>query len=206
MTETEQDSIAKEYYELIDKPAAARQKPQFALCIIGLVGAGKSTVLKKLSQLIPLVSESGDEVRKLIYDKGLPPIDSESLACIGARVIGRLFREGYRVAYDNDFANPLIRKDMLEYNQRQGLPVIWIRVAPPEEFIINKLTNYKHTYLFKDADDALDTYFKRKQLHATESDALALLPYVYTFDTSAPNLDHQVHEAATLIQECLKEL
>ena len=206
MTEAEQIAIAQEYYDSIDKPQAARQKPQFSLCLIGLVGSGKSTVLKKLCQLIPMARESGDEVRKLIHDKGLPPTDSHTLADIGERVVYRLHTEGYRVAYDNDFGNPLIRKDMEEYNRASGIPIIWIRVAPPEHFIKDKLTAYEHTYLFRDADDALATYHKRKALHESDAAAIASLPYVYTFDTSAPNLDQQILEAASLIQTRLRAL
>lgn len=206
MTKEELEQIADEYYDLIEKPAAAKRSPQFSLCIIGLVGAGKSTVLRKLCEHIPMVCESGDEVRKLLFEKNLPQFDSATIAKIGERVIDRLKREGYRVAYDNDFANPEIRAAMLKHNQRLGTPVLWIRIMPPEDFIINKLRNYKHTYLFSDADEAIANYVKRKAFHQREAAALAVLPYISTFDTSSPNLDQQVADAAKKIERQLSQI
>ncbi|MGH7238013.1 MAG: hypothetical protein ACREGF_05765 [Candidatus Saccharimonadales bacterium] len=50
------------------------------------------------------------------------------------------------------------------------------------------------------------TYYKRKALHEREAAALRALPYIYTFDTSLPNLTEQVDEAATKIEKRLSQI
>lgn len=199
----ERQRIADQYYELLDKPDVTTQEPRFALCIIGLVGAGKSTVLGRICERLPMTRPSGDEVRKLIFDEGLPSADSVTIAAIGELTVERLLKKGYRVAYDNDFANPEIRQRMEEFNKARDIPIVWIRVTASEDFILSKLRNYQHTYLFRDADDAVDTYHRRKALHEKEAVALDAIPYAYTFNTSKPDLDRQVNEAVLAITEAI---
>lgn len=67
-------AIADEYYELLEKPVAANQKPLFAIYMIGLVGAGKSMVRRKPCRRIPMICPSGEEVRKLLFEKRLSSI------------------------------------------------------------------------------------------------------------------------------------
>ena len=204
--EAARQQLADEYYASLEKPADAKQPPQFCLCVIGLVGAGKSTVLRKLCREIPMVRQSGDEIRALVYKKGLPKYESLTIADIGGRTSLCLKQEGYRVAHDNDFANPFIRAEMQERNRRLGIPEIWIRVDAPEDFIVNKLRRFDHTYLFKDADEAVANYYARKQLHTQEAEALARLPYIYIFDTSRADLDEQAAAAAQKIRKQLEEM
>jgi predicted kinase len=201
MSGDEQEKIASEYYESLDKPEAAKEGPEFALCIIGLVGAGKSTVLNKLLKLVPMARQSGDEIRKLLYEKGLPEADSATIAGINERVVGLFVDNGYRVAYDNDFGNPAIRAKMETWNRRRNIPIVWIRINTPEDFILKKLRSFGRTYLFSDGEEAVVKYFERKALHAEQASEFAKLPFVYTFDTSRGDLDAQVAEAAIKIRK-----
>src|SRR5262245_50203908 len=54
--------------EVKDSLVLPKESPinQFFLCPIGLVGAGKTTVLTPLAKELSLVSISGDEIRKLL--------------------------------------------------------------------------------------------------------------------------------------------
>jgi len=202
MLSAELKAIADEYYTSLSRSPEAQQKPQFCLCVIGLVGAGKSTVLRKIANHLPIIRVSGDEVRKMIYEKGLPEVSAEILAEMNAITVSRLVGEGYRFAYDNDFAHPDIRSIMLAERQKSSVPVFWIRVSPPEQFILNKLRAHPQpTHLFKSTDEAITRYYQRKELHTAQAAELARLPYLYTFDTSAPDLDEQVAAAVRIITE-----
>lgn len=64
-------------------------------------------------------------------------------------MVCQLNDNGDRVSYDKDFANSIIRAGMEDYNRRRDISIVWIKVAPSEEFIIEKLRNYDHSYLFK---------------------------------------------------------
>jgi len=68
-----------------------------------------------------------------------------------------------------------------------------------EEFIINKLKNQKHSWLFKDAEDAINNYLARKPLHQNLD-----FPFTYTFDTSKSNLNEQITEAGEKIGKLIK--
>jgi hypothetical protein len=72
--------------------------------------------------------------------------------------------------------------------------VVWIHINPPENFILNKLNNYNHTWLFKDADEAVATYYRRKPLHQDLK-----LEFAYVFDTSKPDIQSQINTAVPLI-------
>ena len=194
------DQLAIEYYNHLDFSHAIKTHPQFCVAMIGLVGAGKSTVLKRLCEKLPLVRQSADEIRELMFRQGLPTDDAP---IIGGKVSERLKHEGYNVAHDNDFANPAIRAEFDERNHKLGIQVVWIRIAPPESFILHKLRSFKHTYLFTDADEAVATYYKRKQLHIAEATVLDKLPYVYVFDPSRDDLTLQVDKAVLRITEVL---
>jgi hypothetical protein len=140
------------------------------------------------------VRVSGDEIRYLLHIKQLPGDDA---MYIGHLVCKRLKREGYNVAHDADFARPIVRQLLEEANDGK-IKTIWIRIAPPEAFVINKLRNYERlhpgdNWLFPNGEAAVDLYFKRKALHVALPE-LENLSYLYVFDTSRDDLDAQVDE------------
>ena len=63
------------------------EKPrnQFILCPVGLVGAGKTTVVKPLSVKLSLVRISGDEIRKLLKEHGHNYDQVQDVATVVAR-------------------------------------------------------------------------------------------------------------------------
>jgi predicted kinase len=86
-------------------------------------------------------------------------------------------------------------KKIEELAAKLKIPIIWIHINPPEEFILNKLKNFQHTWLFKDAEDAIRNYEVRKQLHKNlHSD------FAYTFDPSRSDLTDQIEEAISIIK------
>ncbi len=76
---------------------------QFFLCPVGLVGAGKTTVIKPLSERLSLVRISHDEVRQMLKARGL---GYQFLMDIVQPLARELAGEGYRIAFDADCGNP----------------------------------------------------------------------------------------------------
>lgn len=106
---------------------------------------------------------------------------------------------GHGVAYDTNCSTKrhIIDKLVEKFN----VPTIWVHVDPPEEFIVKKLKNFKHTFLFKDGEQAVYTYFKDK-ISLENFDR----PFLYIFDTSKDTLISQISEASNLILKYLKGL
>lgn len=169
---------------------------QFLLCPIGIVGAGKTTVLKPLAEKLGLVRISSDEIRKILKESGFSYKGTEDIAFTVARYF---IDKKYGVAVDADCVRLDKRKQIEEMAGKLQIPIIWIHINPPEEFILNKLRNHKPTWLFKNADEAIKNYEVRKPLHQNVN-----FDFTYTFDTSRPDLDKQIEEAAEIIEARIK--
>jgi predicted kinase len=173
-----------------------KPKNQFILCPVGLVGAGKTTVIKPLSKKLSLLRVSTDEIRMLFIKEGL---NWEQAREIAYGLAKKYLHQGFSVAVDSDCVTERARNYIAEAKKELDLKVIWIHINPPEEFIINKLKNQKHSWLFKDAEDAINNYLARKPLHQNLD-----FPFTYTFDTSKSNLDEQITEAGEKIKNLIK--
>lgn len=165
------------------------------MCPVGIVGAGKSTVVIPLSEKFSMVRISGDEIRKLLREKGF---NWKKIRVMSSDLIEEYIALGYPVAIDSDCAGPETRKKIQEIAHAYQIPAVWIHINPPEEFIVNKLRNYKHTWLYEDADQAIQNYYARKPLHASIE-----IPFSYTFDTSKNNLEEQINECAEVMEKIL---
>ena len=164
----------------------------FLLCPIGKVGAGKTTVLKPLANKLGLVRVSSDEIRMLLLKRGYNFVRTREIAF---QLICEFLQKGYGVAVDADCAGEPSGSVLKKTAERYQAPLVWIHINPPEEFIVNKLKNIDYTWgFFKDANDALASYERRKPLHK-ELD----YPFVYVFDTSRNDLEKQIEEAVIRI-------
>lgn len=181
------------YLEQVRLPAIPGRP--FLLCPVGLVGAGKSTVLKPLAEYFSLVRVSTDEIRKVLKDQGYNFLRTSEIAYF---LVRKFLGEGYGVAVDADCSPPEVSEAIRTEAAKAGLPVVWIHIDPPESFILEKLRNFKHTWLFADADEAVANYFRRKPLHQTLD-----FPFVYRFDTSRLDLPQQLEEAKREIEAFL---
>lgn len=185
----------KELYESQVVIPETKPAQQFFLCPIGLVGAGKSTVIVPLAAHFGLVRISTDEIRKMLKEHGYNWVRTADL---GFAIIRDYALPGYSIAIDADCAGLSIEKTINEFAFKIGAKAIWIHIAPPEDFIVNKLTNFNHTWLFADAADALSSYHRRKPLHENLT-----MPFAYTFDTSKPDLPEQIKKAEQVIEGIL---
>ncbi|MBI2058005.1 MAG: hypothetical protein HYT63_03445, partial [Candidatus Yanofskybacteria bacterium] len=172
----------------------------FLLCPVGTVGAGKTTVIKPLSEKLNLARVSTDEIRKILKERGFNYNRARELVF---GVTKELVEEGYGVAIDANCGGDKTSEEKIrELQNKYGIDVVWVHVNPPESFIVNKLKHYKHDWLFKNGDEAVSAYFKYKEKYGNFENLN--LPYVYTFDTSKPNIKEQVEEAVEIIKSLEK--
>lgn len=190
LPDAEFEQTSREYKNIIVvyKKKSARQ---FFLCPVGLVGAGKTTVLRPLAERLFLVRVSTDEIRKILKDKGY---NYDRARKIAEAVIKDFAKKGDSVAIDSDCVNK--KEDIEKLAKEVGAKIIWLYVNPPEEFIINKLRNFTNGWLVEDNEEMVKNYFERKTLHQKLD-----FPFLYTFDTSRNNLEEQIDEAEKLIKK-----
>lgn len=186
----------KDLYKKRLKLPEAKPKKQFLLCPVGLVGSGKSTVLKPLAEKLNAVRVSVDEIRQTLKESGFNYNQARNIAY---EIIQELLDSGQSVAVDGNCGSEDALKKIEQLKMKPEKRIVWIRVNPPEEFIINKLKNFKHTWLFDDGDEAVRGFYKYKEKYGDFSDLR--LPYAYTFDTSKDDLGEQINEALKIIKD-----
>ncbi len=172
--------------------------PQFFLCTVGLVGAGKTTVVEPLAKKLSLVRISSDDVRKILKER---KAGYDQLMKILGPLVEELAIRKHSLAFDADCGNPKTKEMIMLLAEKVGAKVFWIHVAPPEEFILNKLRNYKHTWLFKDGEQAVQNYFAQKKKREEENTPFDFLA---TIDTSQVSLGDQIEKVYELIKKELQ--
>jgi len=190
--------IKQIYISSLEIPKMKPEK-QFLLCPVGLVGAGKSTVVIPLSKKLNLVRLSHDDIRKLLKENGFNYDRSKEMAM---QIIKEFLDQGYSVALDANCGSEDSLRRIQEIKKSYGLKVLWIHINPPEEFIVNKLKNFNHTWLFNSGDEAVEGYFRYKKDFGDFQNLP--LGYIYTFDTSKSDLEYQIKEAEDKINNLWK--
>ena len=189
------EEVKKEYERTLVIPNT-KPSPQWILMPVGVLGSGKTTVVKPLAEHFGLIRISTDEVREQLKHRGY---SYEGARDITQELIKKYLKLGYSIAIDANTGSAT----GLEYNKKteEAFPQVrqlFIRINPPDEFIINKLKKYRHTWLFKDGVHAVETFLANKK-----DFKLPELPFVYTFDTSKENLPAQLKEGIAAISRAL---
>jgi shikimate kinase len=189
ITENTYQNVKSTYLQQIIVPARKPSK-QYLLCPIGLVGAGKTTVVKPLAEKLSLVRISGDEIRRLFKGSGY---GYEKVYDLAFELIRQFLSEGYSVCIDSDCAGKIeqIEKEVLS----KSLLLIWIHINPPESFIINKLSNLTPNWLGT-AEEMVTNYYERKPLHEDIA-----LDYTVVFDTSLSDIQEQIESSVSVIEK-----
>lgn len=199
----EEQAIAGAYVSDVTRNVIIdKQVPQYFVATIGLVGAGKTTVLKKMNEHLRIVRVSSDELRERLHDASL---DVARAPYVALYVITQVERAGFSIIADADAVQKVARDEIAE-RERRGIYIFWLKVDAPGAIIENRLRlrNFSPSPLFDDAEHALAVLNERKFLHEKYAIELAKLPYIYTFDTSQSSLDSQVIEAVGLIKDRLQ--
>ena len=186
--------IRQEYQKRIVLPHIDKfPVKQFFLCPVGLVGAGKSTVVKPLSEMLSLVRISSDEIREILKERN---VGYEQLMEIVQPLAEEMALQGFSIAFDADCGNPKTREMISELAEKVGAKVFWLHINPPEDFILDKLRTYNHTWLFKNAEDAIENYYRQKQRRLEEK---THFDFLTSIDTSKSDLADQIKNTASLI-------
>jgi len=172
---------------------ATLPRTRYFVASVGLVGSGKTTVMKPLAERLSLVRVSNDEVRKLLKERGF---SYERLIDVVHSLMMELAHEGYNLAFDADCANPKTKEEIENAAREVDAKIFWLHIAPPEDFILHKLRTYTHTWLFADGEEAVANYFRQKEKRAKGN---VQFDFLATIDTSRPNLSAQIDRVANLI-------
>ncbi|HMO78218.1 MAG TPA: AAA family ATPase [Candidatus Paceibacterota bacterium] len=189
ITETIYQDVKNEYLQQVVVP---EQKPtkQFLLCPIGLVGAGKTTVVRPLAEKLSLVRISGNEIRKLFKESGF---GYEKVYDLTFELIQEFISRGYSICIDSDCAGKI--KQIEEIANKNNLQIVWIHINPPEEFIIQKLSNLTPNWLGT-AQEMVENYRERKSLHKDFD-----LDFTVIFDTSQPDIQNQIENSVSMVEQ-----
>lgn len=189
ITKTVYQEVKNEYLKQIVVPEHKPGK-QYLLCPIGLVGAGKTTVVKPLAEKLSLVRISGDEIRKLFKESGY---GYEKVYDLAFELIRYFIAKGYSVCIDSDCAGKI--KQIEKEVAAKELALVWIHINPPESFIINKLSNHTPSWLGT-AEEVVSNYYERKPLHKD-----IVLDFTVIFDTSQPDIQNQIENSVSIIEQ-----
>lgn len=168
--------------------------PKFYLCPVGLVGSGKSTVMKLLCPRLSVLRIANDDVRKIIGNYDYFNLAPKITATVGPKYS----KLGYSIGIDANasalWGSEAFNQRMDDLNSRQ----IWIHINPPEDYI--KLQNYNHSWLYRNESEARMHFEQSKQKVNTEG-----IPFVYVFDPSRSDFNNQIDEAVEKIKEELSK-
>lgn len=167
--------------------------PQILICPVGLLGAGKTTVLKPLSKKLSLLRIENDGIRKLLKKEGYDYNRAKEMTFIIAK---KYIKKGFSIGLDTNCASKESQYYIKKLVKKYELKDIWLHINPPEKFIINKLRDYKHTWLFKDWHQAIQNYNGTKKQYEKMN-----FPFLYVFDPSKKGLKSQIDEAIQLIRK-----
>lgn len=171
---------------------------QFLLCPVGLIGSGKTTVIVPLSEKLNLLRVSHDEIRKILKENGFNYNSSKEIA---RSVILDFLKDGYSVAIDANCGSKETYNNIKNIEKEFGIKTFWVHINPPEEFILNKLKNFNHTWLFKNGDEAVKGYLNYKDKYGDGTDLG--IDFIYVFDTSRSDIKIQIEEARKVILDSL---
>ncbi len=189
------DEVEGAYEETLGIPKL-KPTPQWMLMPVGLLGAGKTTIVKPLAKHFSLLRISTDEIREQLKRRGYTFAGASDIA----HALTKKYLElGYSLAIDANTGSTTGRaynKKTLEFFPQ--IRQLYIHINPPDEYIISKLKAYPHTWLFKDDTHAIESFLTNKK-----NFVLPDLPFVYSFDTSKEDLNKQLNEAMQKIQTAL---
>ncbi len=196
MTQIDIEQVIKDFEQTLVFPKE-KPRPQFLLCPVGYVGSGKSTVMKPLCEMLSLLRVSNDEIRLLL---GEHKYGNETLQ-IAAEVIEKYARQGFSIGLDSNASTAFNSERFNRLISELDIQAVWILINPPEDYIVNKLSNYSHGTLFRNKEEALSSYQKSKELVKTDG-----IPFVYEFDPSRDDLEKQINEALSVIKQSFATL
>jgi len=161
------------------------------VCPVRPVGAGKSTVMKLLCPKLKLIRIDLDGLRKLLKKEGM---SYDRVHQMAIKLTDQYLAHDYGVGLDGNGGRKEIQKEIKQLAKKYKSKIFWLHIKPPQSYIINKLKNYHHTWLFKDAKQAIHNYQSTKNNYVD-----GRLPYLSTIDPSKPTIKKQIDKTVKLI-------
>jgi shikimate kinase len=189
------DEVAKEYEQTLVIPDHTHS-PQWMLLPVGMVGSGKTTVVKALAEHFGLVRISTDGLRERLKNRGY---SYEGARDISHDLTKKYLQLGHSVAIDANTGS----KFGIEHARkiREAFPqvrYVYIHSNPPESFILANLRNSDKPWLYRDAQHAIDSFHVHKETYAVPD-----MPFVYTFDPARGDFTKQLSEGIAAIESFL---
>ncbi len=187
------EEIENEFRNQIKIPLTKPSK-QFFFCPAGFIGSGKTTISKQISEKFNLVRISNDELRLLLNENSY---DFSSLKEIILSVSEQFVKDGYSMAFDMNCANPITKEKIDTFSK---IPIVWVHINPPEEFIINNIKNRNNPKFFNDVDQVIENYrYQKKAL----GEYMNKVNYDYKLDPSRDDFPKQMEELYALIESLI---
>jgi len=175
----------------LDRPT----KNYCMICPVGLIGSGKTTIIKKLARSFDLVRISNDEMRAYLVGLGYNTDRASEVSLIVAR---KLLKKKIGLAIDADCARKKSILGLLSEEKLFRVPIVWIKINAPEKIILDRLSPENKKRKYRGAE-AIDNYYRRKKLHKNIK-----LPFVYVFENKTKDsLKVQLPVAKQKIQKFL---
>ncbi len=171
-----------------------KPKKQFFLCPVGLVGAGKTTVTRPISERFDSVQISSDELRKLLNKSGY---DYSAVKEVIFNVIREFSAKGYSITFDMDCSNPQVKNFIDELTSASAVEALFLHITAPEEFIFEKFRKHPPTWLADNPQTMIDNYLAQKEARAKEN---TKFDFIFTFDTSKEDLPDQIEYCCKRIE------
>ncbi|MDP2665082.1 MAG: AAA family ATPase [bacterium] len=190
------EEVAREYEQTLVIPEH-KPSPQWMLMPVGLIGSGKTTVVKPLAEHFGLIRISTDEIREQLKRRGYT---YEGAREITHELQKKYLNLGYSIAIDANTGSP----HGLEFNKKtkEEFPqvrMLFIHINTPEAFIVNNLKNRHKPWIFKDAEHAIERFHFHKN-----NFTLPDISFVYTFDLSRSDFSEQLKQAIKAIESSLR--
>lgn len=189
-------AVAIEFCESLVIPEL-KPPQQILLCPVGLVGAGKTTVVKPISEALDAVRISSDELRKRLKESGF---DYTNLKELLLPIVTDLFKAGHSIALDMDCGSPTIIEAVRSY-EAKGCKAFWLRINTPKEFIFQKFRNHPPSWLADNPQQMIENYEAQAKVRAEANFAP---DYFYTFDTSQPDLPEKIADCIEKMKPSLQ--
>lgn len=174
---------------------------QFFFCPVGLIGSGKSTIAKIISERLNLLRLSTDELRRILKEN---EYDFELVGETGLRIANEFARLGFSIALDLDCGNPQVKEFVEKIARDLNAKVVWVHINTPEEFIIKGLRKDHHfrAWLADTSEKMIDNYYVQKEKRIRENTSF---DFLCTLDNSRSDIDMQIDECEQKINHYINK-
>ncbi len=170
---------------------------QIFFCPVGLVGAGKTTVTKPISETLGLVRISSDELRKILKENGY---DYSFVKKIGFKIASEFAKNGFSVSFDMDCGN-LITKNFVEnLAKKLHAKIFFVHIDTPEDYIIERLKRPEPLGLVNDPQIMIANYYNQKEIRLKQNTKFG---FFFTFDHSRPDINKQISDCIKKIEKVI---